>query len=133
LHVASLIQDKVPHDVSTAVSWNPRRIGNRFTGQRLGADRASGQRRAGRISCLGANDRLEVFMDIDNALNLIDGEWNTFRTKGSFSDGQLVDLVDGTYDSQGRYVISDFNPDDDPNVSVSSSARRIQIGARYEF
>ncbi len=80
-----------------------------------------------------STDRLEVFADIDNFLNLLDSSWNTFRTRGDFGDGQLIDLVDGSYDDQGRYVITDFNPDDDPSVSITSSAWRIQVGARYTF
>ncbi len=80
-----------------------------------------------------STDRLEVFADIDNFLNLLDSSWNTFRTIGSFGDGQLVDLVDGAVDDQGRYIITGYSPDDEPNVSVSSSAWRIQIGARYTF
>ena len=87
----------------------------------------------GFMQFFGGNDRFEVFADVDNFLNMLDSSWNTFRTKGSFGDGQLVDIVDGDYDDQGRYVVTGFNPDDDPNVSVSSSAWRIQIGARYSF
>ena len=87
----------------------------------------------GFMQFFGGNDRFEVFADIDNVLNLIDSEWNTFRTIGSFGDGQLVDIVDGDYDDQGRYIITGFNPDDDPSISINSSAWRIQIGARYEF
>ena len=36
-------------------------------------------------------------------------------------------------DSQGRYVMSGFNPDDDQFVAISSSAWKIQVGVRYEF
>ncbi|MCB2058877.1 MAG: TonB-dependent receptor [Novosphingobium sp.] len=79
------------------------------------------------------DDKIEIFADIDNVLNLIDSSWNTFRTIGSFGDGQLVDLVDGGVDDQGRYIITDFNPDDDAFISTSASAWRIQVGVRYEF
>jgi hypothetical protein len=47
--------------------------------------------------------------------------------------GDFVDIVDGAIDSNGRYDIDGFNPDDDFNVSTSASAWRIQVGVRYEF
>ncbi|HSG34882.1 MAG TPA: hypothetical protein VLA37_10130, partial [Sphingomonadaceae bacterium] len=87
----------------------------------------------GFMQFFGGNDRFELFADIDNVLNLLDSSWNTFRTIGQFGDGQLVDLVDGSFDSQGRYIITGFNPDDSPSVSVSSSVWKIQLGARYKF
>ncbi|GAA0485555.1 TonB-dependent receptor [Parasphingorhabdus litoris] len=76
----------------------------------------------------GVEDKIELFADFDNVLNLIDGEWNESRSRGD-----LVDVVDGDVDGQGRYVIEGFNPDDDNDVTVSSSAWRIQFGIRYEF
>jgi len=79
------------------------------------------------------NDRFELFADVDNFLNILDSSWNTRRARGSFGDGQVVDLVDGGVDDQGRYIISGFNPDDTENVSTSASVWRIQIGVRYEF
>ena len=74
------------------------------------------------------DDRIELFADFDNFLNLIDSSANIFRTRDQF-----VDLVDAGVDSQGRYVITDFNPDDQEFIGISSSAWRIQVGARYEF
>jgi hypothetical protein len=79
------------------------------------------------------DDRFELFADIDNFLNILGSSWNTRRSRGSFGDGQVVDLVDGGVDSEGRYIISGFNPDDQESVSTSASVWRIQIGARYEF
>jgi hypothetical protein len=73
-------------------------------------------------------DRIELFADFANVLNLIDGSWNTLRARGDF-----VDLVDGGVDDQGRYIIRGFNPDDQNNLAIGPSAWRIQIGARYEF
>jgi hypothetical protein len=80
-----------------------------------------------------ADDRFEVFADIDNFLNMLDSSWNTFKTRGSFGDGQVVDIVDGGVDDQGRYIITDYNPDDEQNISTSASVWRIQVGIRYEF
>lgn len=42
-------------------------------------------------------------------------------------------VVDGNVDSQGRYVINDFNLTDDNNIQTSSSLWRIQVGVSYEF
>jgi hypothetical protein len=92
-----------------------------------------------------ADDRIELFVDFENFLNLLDSGANIRRSRG-----RLVDLVDAggfdpnpadplnparlrSVDAQGRYIISGFNPDDDNNIGISSSAWRIQIGARYEF
>jgi len=73
-------------------------------------------------------DRIDLFADIDNFLNLIDSSANILRSRGEF-----VDLVDGGVDDDGRYIVRGFNPDDREFLSISSSAWRIQIGARYEF
>ncbi len=94
-----------------------------------------------------AEDRIEIFADFANFLNLIDSSANILRSRSEF-----VDLVDtgididdpdssnpadrlrvNSVDSQGRYVISGFNPDDQNDISISSSAWRIQVGVRYEF
>jgi len=80
----------------------------------------------GRI--FGVKDKIELFADFDNVLNMLDSSWNTFNPVNS-----LVDLVDGGVDAQGRYIITGFNPDDNNNVGFSSSIWRVQLGVRYEF
>lgn len=83
-------------------------------------------------SVLGVvEDRIELFADFDNVLNMLDDSWNVFRRRGGFQ--QTVSLVDGGVDSQGRYIITDFRADDRSFVSTSSSVWRIQLGVRYEF
>ena len=77
---------------------------------------------------LGLNDRIEVFADVDNFLNLLNSSWNVSRSRDL-----MVPVVDGGVDSQGRYIISNFNPQDEEFVSTSSSAWRVQVGVRYEF
>ncbi|MEP2735942.1 MAG: carboxypeptidase regulatory-like domain-containing protein [Erythrobacter sp.] len=76
-------------------------------------------------------DRIEVFADFANFLNLLDSGANLLRSRGGFSG--LVDVADGGVDDQGRYIISGFNPDDQNFLAIGPSAWRIQIGARYEF
>ena len=95
-----------------------------------------------------ANDRIELFADFDNFLNLLDNSWNVFRRRGGFS--QTVDVVEagasypdparpGSFinvpavDNQGRYVISDFDANDENTISSSASVWRIQVGVRYQF
>jgi len=78
-----------------------------------------------------AEDRIELFADFSNFLNLLDSSWNVLRSRGGFNG--LVDVADGGVDDQGRYIISGFNPDDDNRIAINASAWRIQLGARYEF
>ncbi len=76
-------------------------------------------------------DRIEIFADFANFLNLIDSGANILRSRGGFNG--LVDVADGGVDDEGRYIITGFNPDDDNDIAINASAWRIQIGARYEF
>lgn len=93
----------------------------------------------------GVEDRITLFADFDNFLNILDSDWNVFRARGDFVDvvdlgneipdpnnpGETIDIPG--IDDQGRYVISGFNPDDQNFVGFSTSVWRIQVGARYEF
>lgn len=89
---------------------------------------------------LGINDRFTVFADFDNFLNLLDDNWNVFKGvpggTAAAGDGPLVDVADlgrPAYDSEGRYVITGFSPDDGENRGLSASIWKIQFGIRYEF
>ncbi|NKB16054.1 MAG: hypothetical protein HC774_02725 [Sphingomonadales bacterium] len=73
-------------------------------------------------------DKVTLFADFQNFLNLLDENWNVLRSRPEF-----VDLVDGGVDAQGRYIITGFAPDDQNFIAPGPSAWRIQIGARYEF
>lgn len=79
-------------------------------------------------SLFGGNDKIQLFADFDNALNLISSRANTVRGRAG-----LVDVVDGAIDDQGRFIIDGFNPDDTEFVSTSASLWRIVVGVRYEF
>lgn len=77
----------------------------------------------------GVEDKIQIFADVDNLLNIFDSSANTVR-----SIGNLVEVAGGGVDAAtGQYIISSFNPDDDQNVTTSSSLWRIVLGVRYEF
>ncbi|MEM1133713.1 MAG: carboxypeptidase regulatory-like domain-containing protein [Pseudomonadota bacterium] len=96
-------------------------------------------------SLFGLDDRITLYADFDNILNMIDSDWNVLRTRSDFVDlveaGNVLDdpndpdgdIFVPAVDNQGRYVISGFNPDDQNNVGFSNSVWRIQLGVRYEF
>jgi hypothetical protein len=86
-------------------------------------------------------DRVEIFADFANVLNMFDSSWNILRSRGGFNG--LVDVIDGQLDpdGSGRYLFESFdsrgnprfNPDDQNQIAINASAWRIQVGARYEF
>lgn len=77
-------------------------------------------------------DKVELYVDVANALNLIDENWNSVRTLGGFE--QRVALVQGSFDPQGRYVVSNFNANQGrADTAEAATAWRIQLGVRYEF
>lgn len=77
-------------------------------------------------------DRIELFADVVNALNLINPRWNAARALGG-GDGRVA-LVQGGFDPQGRYVIDNFVANQGRADTVeAATAWRIQVGARYEF
>ncbi|VVT11004.1 TonB-dependent receptor domain-containing protein [Erythrobacter sp. EC-HK427] len=78
------------------------------------------------------DDRIEAFFDFDNFLNFIDDGANISARRGGFQ--QTVELIDaGGVDSQGRYILRNFNPNDEEFIGLSASIWRIQVGVRYEF
>lgn len=77
---------------------------------------------------MGIKDTFQLFADFDNFLNLINSSWNVFRNRD-----YAVPVVEGDFDDEGRYIITDFNPQDQKFVRISSSVWRIQLGVRYEF
>ncbi|WP_379552413.1 TonB-dependent receptor [Qipengyuania sp. DGS5-3] len=77
-------------------------------------------------------DRIEVFADFSNFLNLLNGDWNVRRSLGDF-DGRVA-LLTGEFDDEGRYVLEDFRAfEGEANTAINSSIWRIQLGVRYEF
>lgn len=79
-----------------------------------------------------ANDKIEVFADFNNFLNLIDSGANIRRSLGDF-DGRVA-LLNATFDDEGRYVLDNFRAfEGEEFTSINNSVWRIQFGVRYEF
>lgn len=76
----------------------------------------------------GVEDKIQVYADFLNFLNLLDSGANVFRSRN-----YTVPLITGGVDAQGRYVMRGFAPDDDETANLSASLWRIQLGVRYEF
>jgi len=77
-------------------------------------------------------DRIEVFADFSNFLNMLNSGWNVRRSLGDF-DGRVA-LLTGEFDDDGLYVLDSFRAfEGEQFTSVNSSIWRIQVGARYEF
>lgn len=93
----------------------------------------------GPLSAFGVkNDKLKLFVDFDNFLNLIDSDANVFE-RYSYTEA----LVKANVDSSGRYVYTPITTQynaaagtvsfRDPVVQSSSSLWKIQVGVSYEF
>lgn len=90
----------------------------------------------------GSNHELEVFLDIENALNLLFGDNDNiarFVDGGDVMEG--VPVLDAEFDGT-RYVYSNFNPGGGNSaptynpftiLDVDDSVYRIQLGVRYRF
>ena len=77
---------------------------------------------------IGVEDKIRVYADFDNFLNLLDSSLNLRRSRGG-----TIPVVTGGVDAQGRYVYSNFNPNDDNDIATSPSLWRIQVGVSYSF
>ena len=93
----------------------------------------------GPMSAFGVtDDKVKLFVDFDNFLNLIDSNANVLRR---FSYTEAVTRAD--IDAQGRYVYTPINSQFNattgvaslriPEVQSSSSLWKIQLGVSYEF
>lgn len=76
----------------------------------------------------GVEDKIQLYADVNNFLNLLGSGGNVFRNRN-----YTVPLITGGFDSQGRYVMKGFAPDDSEIINLSASLWRIQLGVRYEF
>ena len=79
-------------------------------------------------------DRVELYVDFANFLNLLDSDWNARRAYPGDFDNNVVSLVEAGVDDQGRYIITDFDDGaGEPDTFEQATAWRIQFGVRYEF
>lgn len=79
-------------------------------------------------SFFGVKDKIQVFADFNNFLNLLDDGANVFRSRN-----YTAPLITGGVNSSGQYVMRNFQPDDTEFPNFSASLWRIQLGVRYEF
>ncbi|MEM7666062.1 MAG: carboxypeptidase regulatory-like domain-containing protein [Pseudomonadota bacterium] len=78
------------------------------------------------------DDRLELFVDVNNFFNLLGSDGNSLRSVGGF-EGR-VDLLEAAFDDDGLLILDNFNPNSAiGNTDEFNTAWRIQLGARYEF
>ena len=82
-------------------------------------------------------DKFTFRVDLQNALNLIDSDWNVLRDSGFEYN---VPIVQATINDDGQYVFENFvNPtgsDGNPfpqGLSTGPSLWGVQLGVRYEF
>lgn len=78
------------------------------------------------------SDRFQVFVDIENALNLIDDSMNVFERRPFSNVGEGVELVDIAGIAGGQYQYVDFK--DPSNLQLTNpSVWAVQFGVRYDF
>ncbi len=78
------------------------------------------------------SDRFQVFVDVENFLNLIDDGMNVFERRDFSNVAEGVELIDIDSISGGRYVLTDFK--DPENITLTNpSVWAVQFGVRYEF
>ena len=82
----------------------------------------------GPASFFGVKDRIKLYADFDNFLNLLDSGANIFRDRD-----YVVPVVNTGVDAQGRYIINRTDTRDNNFVQTSSSLWRIQVGVSYQF
>ncbi|APR54013.1 hypothetical protein CA223_03720 [Sphingomonas koreensis] len=79
-------------------------------------------------------DSLKFTVTIDNFLNLLDQNWNTFRKRQFAGLINVVTPPSGSpVDAQGRYIINSFSPDDTRDLVTSASLWRLKVGVSYKF
>ncbi|KPM76255.1 MULTISPECIES: TonB-dependent receptor [unclassified Pseudoalteromonas] len=72
----------------------------------------------------------EVFFVIDNLTNMLNDDWGVLK-KGSFVGNRMIKT---SIDDQGRYVYSDFNPNNGKTATQSgASVWEMRVGVRYTF
>lgn len=78
-------------------------------------------------------DSLKFTVTVDNFLNLLDQNWNTFRKRQFASLINVVTPASVPVDAQGRYIINTYAPDDTRDLVTSASLWRLKVGVSYRF
>ncbi|MGD8326607.1 MAG: TonB-dependent receptor [Sphingomonadales bacterium] len=82
------------------------------------------------------SDGFEVFVDMENFLNLIDSGSNVRRNFDRGDVGEGVPVLNATINDQGQYVYTNFSTEDPAggiDNLVNSSLWTVQFGVRYHF
>ncbi|GAB4119222.1 MAG: TonB-dependent receptor [Rhodothalassiaceae bacterium] len=77
-------------------------------------------------------DKFQIFVDIDNFLNLVDNGANIQRRFDRGDVGEGVPVVRTTI-SNGQYRFSNFTLPEVDEINVNSSLWAVQFGVRYSF
>ncbi|MFZ1742273.1 MAG: carboxypeptidase regulatory-like domain-containing protein [Pontixanthobacter sp.] len=84
----------------------------------------------GPLSAFGLkSDKIKLFADVDNFLNMLDSNRNVFK-RYRYTEAPVRN---NGIDSSGRYIYSQALNFGDPVVQSSSSLWKIQLGVSYEF
>lgn len=85
---------------------------------------------------LRASDRTEAFIVIRNVGNLLNDEWGVMKEHGFPGNASLytLDADQGEIDSEGRLIISGFNPNVDRASTLNNASLwQIRLGVKYTF
>ncbi len=74
------------------------------------------------------NDKIKLFADFDNFLNLLDSGSNVSK-RYRYTEAP----IQANFNSAGQYVYSNYSGIGDPQIQSSSSLWKIQLGVSYEF
>lgn len=77
-----------------------------------------------------ANDRFKLIFDLENALNLIDSQWNTLNQIGFEYN---LPVVQTQINNAGQYEFVNFLSPSTQRFSTAASVWQIQLGITYEF
>lgn len=81
---------------------------------------------------LRADDRTEAFIVIRNVGNLLNDEWGVMKEHGFPGSAQLYGI--SGIDTEGRLVITSFNPTVDRAQPINSASLwQVRLGVKYKF
>ncbi|RHW16797.1 TonB-dependent receptor [Sphingomonas gilva] len=79
-------------------------------------------------------DSIKLTVLFDNFLNFLNSDWNVRRTRNFAGLVNVVSPPSGSpVDSEGKYIINSFQPDDANDITSSASLWRLKFGVSYQF